>query len=157
LEILGVLWQALADGAPALRLSEVRELLQGRYGRQSEPSTVSTQLRSLLAKGWLELTEASVGAPALVRTRGAAPVRGVVRTRGTARATGNAVRPRSPFTAYRPKHSIAETMGPLLGELAAAYPEAERHRFLLDAARALKLPAQTVAEIEKLVAPKPGK
>jgi hypothetical protein len=154
LEILGVLWQAVAHGAQALRLSEVRELLGARYGRAGEPSTISTQLRSLLAKGWLEVVGVSLGTAAVARARG------VVRTRGAVRTAGAPVPTRSPFTAYRPKFPPGQALALSLREIAAAYPETQRHQFLLDAARALDLPAQMIAEIERLVSkggePGPG-
>ncbi len=144
LEILAVLWEAVAQGARALRLSEVRELLLARLGRTGEPSTISTQLRSLHAKGWIVQVGISLGEPAMAR------VRGVVRTRGAAR-TSAGVPTRSPFTAYCPKYPAGEALQPMVRRLVAAYPESERHRLLVDVARALELPSETVTAVERLM------
>lgn len=145
LEILAALWQAVAEGARALRLSEVRELLLARHGSAREPSTISTQLRSLLAKGWLEQVGLSLGEPAMTRARG------LVRTRGAVRNAAAGVPTRSPFTAYRPRFPPTEALQPMLQQLVSAYPETERPRLLIEVARALGLSPETVAAIEQLV------
>jgi len=149
LEVLGVLWQAEADGAQALRLSEVRDLLHARHGRAPEPSTVSSQLRKLFRRGLIEEVGISLGLPAVSR------VRGVVETRAAVRGGGHSVPTRSPFTAYRPKLSPGEALRPLLQQLVNAYPAAARTRVLVDVARVLGLAAETIVAIERLVSPGP--
>lgn len=128
LVLLAILWEAMAKGAKALRVSEVRELLIARNGQAPEASTISTQLRSLLEKEWLEELIVS---------------QGVVRTRGTIETAGTPTRTRSPFTAYRPRFSASDALLPTLRQLADSYPKSERHKFLDDAARAL-------AEVERI-------
>src|SRR5438128_10495027 len=57
LDCLAVLWQAQEDGRPALRLREIRDRVAKRRARLGEAdpalTTISTHLRSLVAKGLL--------------------------------------------------------------------------------------------------------
>lgn len=75
-----------------------------------------------------------------------------MRTRGLLKATT-----RSPLTGYRPVHSPSEVLQGTLEALASAYPESQRPRALIDFAKAIQLPDETLKELEKLLAGDAGR
>ncbi|MFH1264334.1 MAG: hypothetical protein ABIK89_01310 [Planctomycetota bacterium] len=148
LDILAALWQAVTDeGEVALRVSDIHPLVAARRARhgESEPSqvTISSQLRGLSAKGLVEAVVAGGSGGA-----GSKPVR----TRGLLKATT-----RSPLTGYRPSYSPSEVLQGTFEALASAYPESQRSQALLDFAKAIQLPDETLKNLEKLLAAEPNR
>lgn len=142
LDVLAVLWRERAAGGQPLQLSEVHRRVSERRRafREAEPATttISTQLRSLLAKGLIE--ETTVGqqpteAPAHGRP---VPVRGGMRPAS-----------RSPLTSYQALHQPGEVLRGMFTGLAEAYPPEAPHRLdaLLDFAAVLGLPDEVLQRL----------
>jgi hypothetical protein len=141
IECLAVLWQAHADGETALRLSEIhRRIGKRRADSQESPppalTTVSTQLRSLASKGLIQ--------EVVVDSTGKTP--GTPRVR-----TGGLLTPptRSPLTGYRASYEPGEVLLQTYRGLARVYPKDGVLRALADFARAIDVPGQPFANNEK--------
>jgi predicted transcriptional regulator len=139
LDILAAVWEAASEGGVPVRLSEIHKRVINRRAAKNEPepaiTTVSTQLRSLVAKRLLEEVKiigpsGEVGAAARSMTRPPS---------------------RSPLTGYRPVHGPGTILEQTFKDLASAYPDQIRYQALLDFARALELPKGTLKKIEKLL------
>lgn len=163
LEILAVLWQALADGQVGLRLSDIHRRLAERRKKKGQPepavTTLSVQIRGLQEKGLVDEVNMDPGS----WTKDQA---------GNLRSTGPPAK-RSPFTGYRTASGPGETLQEKFKELASVYPEEdrlrvvldvvhalelakkplveERYRMVMEIARALELPKKKVSELEKLL------
>jgi hypothetical protein len=148
MDVLAVLWEvreadAKADNprAGTLKLADIYERIKIRRQAFAEPppalTTVSTYLRSATAKRLLrEVRTDAEGRPAPMVA---------IRTRGALSAT------RSPRTAYQVKHEPGDVFQSTMQAIISAYPPGERHRALIDFARAMGLPQKTIKEVEKLV------
>lgn len=131
-DICAVLWDAAARSTPALKLSEVYELVSARCTRLGkEPpamTTVSGYLRALVEDGVLKQVEIAE----TVSLKGPA-----IRVRGI---SGDQPRTRSPNTGYQVLAKPSEMLGPLFKDLADAYPTGQRLQALLDFVTAVDLP-----------------
>jgi hypothetical protein len=133
-DVLAVLWREQAEGGRPLQLSEVHRRVceRRRAFREAEPATttISTQLRSLVAKGLIR--ETTLGRPAE-----GGDERVPIRTRG-----GMKPATRSPLTSYQAVAAPGEALRGMFTGLAEAYPPDARQRLtaLLDFAGALGLP-----------------
>lgn len=139
LEALGVLWQEQLGTNHPLPLSEVHHRICEKRGKGDFPalSTVSSQLRSLLVKKWIEETTLAGSSPIATR--------GPIRTRGA-----SSVPQRSPFTSYRVRHSPKTAMSSIFAELISVYPDG--FDILVDVASALEgFSAKGLEELQKLV------
>lgn len=139
---MAVLWKERAAEGQPLQLSEVHRRVSERRRafHEAEPATttISTQLRSLVAKGLIEETtmgQQSVGALAQGRPNP---------TRGGMRPTT-----RSPLTSYQAIHEPGEVLRGMFTGLAEAYPPEARHRLtaLLDFAGVLGLPDEVLQRV----------
>lgn len=141
LECLAVLWLAEEQGARALRLSQIRKLIEDRRERFGEPSpaltTVSSYLRGAAAKRLLDEVR-------LMDDGSVKPLSGV-RSRGTLSAA------RSPRTAYRPMFDPGEVFQRTFEAIIQAYPPSRRMEALIDFAKALGLPDEKIEAIRALV------
>jgi predicted transcriptional regulator len=147
IDCLAVLWEARAqDPARVMKLSEIHEKVAQRRQEFGEPppalTTVSTYLRSALAKRLLVETR--------LDDQGKATPLVAVRTRGALSSS------RSPKTAYRPAYEPGEVFRSTFQAIASSYPQSKRNQALVDFARAMDLPAETVKKIEKLLQGKSG-
>jgi hypothetical protein len=144
LDVLGVLWQEKQGENLPLQLSEVYRRVCERRRKYGEPepalTTVSTHLRNLIDKKLIEEFVASrqAGSPSA-----AGPL---VRTRGGYRPPT-----RSPFTSYRAVYEPGQVLYTTFYGLAEAYPPEKPLNALLDFARALGLPEETLGRLVKVV------
>jgi predicted transcriptional regulator len=148
LDVLAVLWREQAAGDQPLQLSEVHRRVceRRRSFHEAEPATttVSTQLRNLVAKGLIR--ETTVGRPA-----GEAPSQ----DRPILTRSGMKPTTRSPLTSYQALSPPGEVLRGMFTGLAEAYPPEVWYRLtaLLDFAGVLGLPDELlhrlVAFVEK--------
>jgi hypothetical protein len=141
LDCLVVLWQEAELGVEALRLSEILELISKRRSLDGEPepalTTVSTYLRSAVAKGLLEEVRLD-HAGKLTRLK-ADSSRGVLS------------KTRSPNTAHRAAVSASDAFRQTLLAITKSYPEKERLTLLVDIAQVLGVPASVTSQLNTWV------
>jgi predicted transcriptional regulator len=140
LDVLGVLWEEqLLENRP-LKLSEIHKRVCLRRLEQSDPepalTTVSTHLRSLLAKGLIqEVLAPSRSSP-----------RPNVRTRGMLTPST-----RSPLTGYLALYPPGDVLLRTMHGLIVSYPVPQRVESLLDFGRALGLSKKNTEKLKQLV------
>lgn len=140
LDVLGVLWEERMQGGKALKLSEIHRRVGERRLIHQDPlpalTTVSTHLRSLLAKGLIQEVHASL--PTSPRSP--------VRTRGMLTPPT-----RSPLTGYQALHAPGEVLFRTMRGLTVSYPAEQRVDALLDFASVIGLSAENTAKLEQIV------
>lgn len=141
LDILAALWAAQAEDIPALKLAEIHRRINERRAAAGQapiqPTTVSTYLRSMTERKLLDQVTVEDAGPGGQRQTYASDERGLIPTS------------RSPKTGYKPAHDPAAVLEKTFQALADAYPPDRRWQALLDFARAIGLPKETVADLEK--------
>lgn len=141
LDVLGVLFAERQKEDRPLQLSEVHGRVCQRREEFGEAkpalTTVSTHLRNLVSKNLIE----EVTREGAVPTRGNAP-----RTRG-----GMTPPTRSPLTSYRALHEPGAVLSSTFRGLAAAYPDKDRLRMLIDVAQSLDVADEVLKKLEAIV------
>ena len=144
LDCLAVVWQSKhEENLTSLRLGEIHRrvaALRTRLG-QPEPAltTVSTQVRTLVAKGLLREVLAKEAGPISGQ-----PIR-VIRKRGMLDSGGRST------SGYEASYEPGEVLSATFRALASAYPVQKRHEALLDFARALDMPKRTLVQLQKFL------
>src|SRR6266545_2366939 len=141
LDILAALWAAQAEGVPALKLAEIHRRINERRAAMGQapiqPTTVSTYLRSMSERKLLKQVTVEDAGPEGQRQTFTSDVRGLIPTS------------RSPKTGYEAAHTPAVVLERTFQALADAYPADKRLQALVDFARALGLPQETVDDLDK--------
>jgi predicted transcriptional regulator len=141
LDVLSVLWQERLGANKSLRLSQIHDRVRAKREALHEPvpalTTISTHLRNLYRKQLIEqvrLTDEDEHRPVRVKTRGTLTPQ-----------------TRSPLTAYRALYNPSDVLRYQMHGIIVAYPPELKYQALVDFARALKLPEDTVARIKSLL------
>lgn len=147
IDICAVLWHAAAADTPALKVSEIHELVVQRCKRLGKeppaPSTLAGYLRSLV--DWKYLKPVQIEEH--LQTKKLEPL--PVRVRAIVR--GAVPPPRSPNTGYQAVAKPGEVLAPVFRALVDAYPPAQRREALLVLARIMDLSQADLESVEKLV------